>query len=571
MHKIILILLFQVAVLQSFGQPLSRYYPPLTIPIYLSGNFGEIRSDHFHSGIDIKTQGTTGHHVSTIESGYISRIKVQANGYGRSVYLAHPDGHTSVYGHLDRYREDIEKYVKGIQYRRQSHRVDIYLKPEEFPLEKGDFIAYSGNSGGSMGPHLHFEIRNSANQHPLNVLQYGFEIEDRIAPRFHKLYIYPLGHGSFVNGKAEKHSFELVYDQGVYTVPWGTSIKVSGRIGIGVEVYDYLNGAGNRCGIFSLEGYRDEQLFYQHEMDEFSFSETRYINAHIDYGEIMSSGRKPHRLYRLPNDQLRIYRKLENEGILEINEAGSRSIKVVAADVAGNSSELSFSLTGKAGIKEPSIPGKEDSRVIKFNEASIYEEEGMRVEIAAKSLYEDIEFTYLKTPPTNGFLSPAYHIHSIKTPLHKSFTLSVPAPEVEPELRNKLIFVSYDPEEEKFVSAGGKYIKGRLTASLDCFGVYSVSLDTLPPEIIPLNGSRASNQSDRKSLRYIIRDDLSDIEKYEGYINNRWALFEYDPKNDLLTYTFDKEKLSRNQEHELELYVSDSQGNVNLYHTIFTW
>ena len=182
MRRTMLSLCIQILVIQLFGQSTAAYHPPLDIPMYLSGNFGEIRPDHFHSGIDIKTQDTTGHHVSAIESGYISRIKVQANGYGFSIYLAHPDGFTSVYGHLDRYREDIANYVKNIQYLRQAHQVDIYPKPEEFPLEKGDFIAYSGNTGGSMGPHLHFEIRNSANQHPVNVLNYGFEILDHIAP-----------------------------------------------------------------------------------------------------------------------------------------------------------------------------------------------------------------------------------------------------------------------------------------------------------------------------------------------------------------------------------------------------
>lgn len=571
MHRTITLIFIQLIAFQLFGQNAPVYNPPLKIPMYLSGNFGEIRSDHFHSGIDIKTKGTTGHHVSAIESGYVSRIKVQANGYGFSIYLAHPDGRTSVYGHLNRYREDIAKYVKKIQYQRQSHQVDIYPKPGEFPLEKGDFIAYSGNTGGSMGPHLHFEIRNSANQHPLNVLNYGFAISDHIAPRFMRLCVYPLGDNSRVNGSTEKQFFKLVYDQGIYTIPWGSKMELSGKIGIGVEVYDFLDGAGNRCGIYTLEGFMNEHSFYQHQMEEFSFAESRYVNAHIDYEEKMNSGRNYQRLYRLSNDKLSIYGKLENEGILNVQETGIYEIKVKATDVAGNSSELSFKALGVSGPEASPSREKDYSILMKYNEVSLFESGKVKVEVPANALYENLEFVYSESPATENLLSEKYKIHSEGTPLHKAYTLSVAAPDVEPEFLSKLVFVTFDTEEKKFHSAGGEYRNGRLVAHLRSFGEYAISLDTIAPEITPLNGSGQRKQSGRKSLLFTIKDDLSDIEKYEGFIDNRWALFEYDPKNDLLSYTFDGERITKNTEHELELYVSDSSGNINLYHTTFTW
>lgn len=571
MHRIFLTLLIQVIITQSFGQSESQFHSPLMIPMYLSGNFGEIRSNHFHSGIDIKTQGTTGHHVFAIESGYISRIKVQANGYGKSIYISHPDGYTSVYGHLNKYREDVEAYVKDIQYNRQSHQVDIYPESDKFPLNRGEFIAYSGNTGGSLGPHLHFEIRNSANQHPTNVLKYGFDISDHSAPKFQKLFVYPLEEGAMVNGSSETQSFSLVPDKGVYTIPWGTQIELSGKIGIGVEVYDFLDGAANRCGIYSLAGYLDEQLFYQHEMEEFSFSETRYVNARIDYQEFTLSKRKPHRLYRLPNDKLRIYRHLEKDGILDMAKPGSHTIRVQTTDVAGNSSVLTFKLDVVSG--KPGSPEKSElaTTFMKYDEPSVYENSQVKVEIPAGALYENLEFTYSETPPSKGFLSVNYLIHTPGTPLHLPYTLSVKAPDVAPGLRDKLIFVSYDSEEGKTESAGGKYVEGRLVARLRSFGEYAISMDTLAPIIIPINGSALKDQRGHGSLRFTIRDDLSGIEKYEGFIDNRWALFEYDPKNDLLIHVFDEEKSSRNSEHELELYITDSQGNVNLYHSIFNW
>ena len=338
MHKTLVLIIFQLITIQILGQNTPQFHPPLKIPMYLSGNFGEIRTDHFHSGIDIKTRGTTGHHVYAIDEGFVSRIKVQANGYGKSIYIAHPNGYTSVYGHLDTYREDIASYVKDIQYKRKSHQVDIYLDPGVFELGKGEFIAYSGNTGGSFGPHLHFEVRNSGNQHPTNVLKYGFNIKDHVAPKFYTLFIHHQGDNGHVNGTGEKQSFDLVFDQGYYTVPWGTRLEAAGRIGLGVEVFDYLDGASNRCGVHTLEVYVNDRLTYSHVMEQFSFSETRYVNARTDYKERMSSGKKVHCLYRLPNDRLRIYGHLSDDGYLDISENGSYPVRVVATDVAGNRS-----------------------------------------------------------------------------------------------------------------------------------------------------------------------------------------------------------------------------------------
>jgi len=569
MRRLILIALIQLLIVHLEGQQKILFDPPVKIPMYLSGNFGEIRTDHFHSGIDIKTQGSIGHHVFSVEQGYVSRIKVQANGYGKSIYVTHPNGYTSVYGHLDRYREDIAAYVKNLQYQRKSHMVDIYLDTETFPLTRGELIAYSGNTGGSSGPHLHFEIRSAANQHPTNVLKYGFDIEDLVSPRFHSVYLYALNENSGINESLEKFSSPVVKDNGIYTVPWGTQLSASGTLGISVEVFDYLNGASNRCGVYSLELYLDDQLVYRHLMDEFSFNETRYVNAHIDYEEHISNDTKAHRLHRLPNDHLRIYDQLEGNGELVINENRSYQVRIVAKDVAGNKSECSFKIDGNP---VQVISGATDARlsqIIKYNEPFKFEEDLVSVLIPKNALYQDMTFSYEKEPATLGSCTDFYQIGSEEVPVHSPFILSIKSEKIEPALRNKLLIVMLD-EEGEISEAGGKYKDGKVTSNLKSFGKYAIGIDTIAPEIVPIGRVRG-DITERKNIQFLIIDELSGIDKYEGYIDNRWVLFEYDMKNDLLVHVFDREKINPDNEHELELYVTDSKGNTSLYQTNFYW
>jgi len=555
--------------LYSIGQDGDTFHPPLKIPMYLSGNFGEIRTDHFHSGIDIKTQGTSGHHVFSIQEGYISRIKVQANGYGKSVYINHPNGLTSVYGHLDRYRDDIAAFVKRMQYQKQSHAVDLYLNKDTFPLKRGEFIAYSGNTGGSSGPHLHFEIRSSGNQHPRNVLQYNFNIRDRIAPRFHSLYIYPLGPDSHVNGERKKFSSRLVKDKGTYTLPYGSRISGMGNLGISVEVFDYLDGASNRCGVYTLEMYVNNKLTYSHTMDEFAFSETRYINAHIDYEEQVTKGIKAHRLHRLPNDRLSIYSKDSENRPLEVEKPGRYAIRIIATDVAGNKSVLEFYLQGTAEELAPPSTDKFYVTSMNFDRSNSFEEGPVHIDIPARALYQDMDFSFQVSPATEGSLCPFYHIGNIEVPLHLPYTLSIRSPTVDPGFRSKLVIISSN-EKGEITAAGGEYKEGAIVAKLRNFGAYSVALDTIAPEIIP-RWKSPEDYASGKELRFTIRDDLSGIGRYEGYVDNQWVLFEYDPKNELLLYRLDETRIRMESLHELELYVSDRKGNTQLYHTTFEW
>lgn len=570
MRRLLIVITLHLFISQLVSQNTNPYRPPLDIPLYLSGNFGEIRDDHFHSGIDIKTNGVSGYAVHSIEEGYVSRIKVQANGYGRSIYVSHPTGHTSQYGHLDRYRSDIASYVKQIQYERKSHPVDIYLKPGQFPLEKGEIIGYSGNTGSSSGPHLHFEIRTTGDQHPTNVLRYGFDITDRIPPRFHQLFLYPMGDSSHVNRSPQKFSTATVPASGSYAPSCGPEITACGTIGCGVEVFDYLNGAPNRCGVYTLELFVNGSRVYKHVMDEFAFSETRFINAHIDYGERVNAGTKLHRLHRLPNDRLRIYRELVSDGLIQIEGGRSYEIRVVASDLAGNSSELHFRIMGEQTGQITGQSTDDHVRRMPYHQINRFSADGVELEIPAYALYDDLDFRYACTPQRNGLQSELHHIHTPDIPVHLPYRLSIKTTNGQSGPIDKLCLVTFDKNGEVSY-AGGTYKDGKVTAEVRSFGTFAVSMDTIPPEVIPYGGKVPEDLRGQASIRFIIRDDLSGIDRYEGYIDNRWALFEYDPKNELLAYILDDERIEQGSVHELELYITDARGNVNLYHSTFKW
>jgi len=554
----------------SYSQEQPVFSPPMKIPLFLSGNFGEIRPDHPHSGIDIKTQGVTGMKVYAASEGYISRIKVQAGGYGYSLYIDHPNGYTTQYGHLSSYRSDIDEYVKNIQYGQQSFTVDIYPPKEQFRVERGEFIALSGNSGSSGGPHLHFEVRTTANQHPVNVLKYQLPITDNIAPKFFNLVIYPVDNASQVEGARNKLILPVVLSGKEYRVKNDGIIGVSGRIGFGTEVFDFLDGSNNRCGVYTLELLLDGERRFMLNMDEFSFAESRYINAHADYEEIVSRNKKIHRMYRLPNDRFSVYSDLINNGVIDLNDSLIHTISVRATDVAGNRSELSFRIRRAAFM--PTVAGMDEHslRQLDWEKANEISDSDLVVSLPARCLYDDVLLPYKREPSSYGSYADWFSIGTPEIPLHLACTLKIAAPNIENALLDKALIVKKD-SKNKITAVGGKAEGKYIVSKCSEFGCFSVALDTLAPVIKALNIQAGKNMEREKDIRFNISDDLSGIASYRGYIDSKWVLFSYDAKNNLLLYSFDPARLTKGGLHELELYVTDNKGNTSLYHSSFNW
>ena len=546
------------------GQQKAAFISPLDIPLILSGNFGELRSHHFHSGLDFKTQGISGHPVYAVESGFVSRINIQPGGYGKALYIEHPNGYTTVYGHLSVFNEHIEKYIKEIQYQRRSHTVNVYLKPGELVVDQGEVVALSGNTGSSTGPHLHFEIRRTAGQIPLNGLFFGLPIRDNIPPVITKLAIYPIGDQSHVMNSGAVYITNPEKVGNDYTIGSKTPVRLSGKIGFGIEVYDYLNGAGNRCGVYSIELKVDGKRHFYSEMNEFSFAESRFINAHIDYAYKYENRSSIQRLYKLPHNELSIYKQLENNGFIEINDTLVHDVKIEVTDSYGNAAVLHFPVRG-TGV-QPLIKKRNsfDGKVLPYNGPASFSDRNLKLNFPAYSFYEDVPFSYRRTGGSGEFLSDVFHIHRESTPVHKHFGIEIALPAIPEKYQDYLCLVKIE-DDGKPTYAGGKFKQGMLSEDIRSFGRYAVSVDTVGPIIRPLNVQHGSDLTELPGIRFQVKDDLSGINSYNGFIDGEWVLFEYDPKNDLLLHEFDNRVPILKKNRELELHIEDATGNKSIY------
>jgi len=574
MRALLLTLLFTstisfASIYAQSGNIENHLHPPVDMPLLLSGNFGELRSNHFHSGIDIKTQGTTGKKVYAIANGYVSRIRISANGYGRALYIHHPEkGLTSVYGHLKRFNKKVERFVKNRQYEQKSFEVQLFPEKGLFRVKKGELVGLSGNSGSSKGPHLHFEIRQLSDQKPLNPLHYKLDVVDNIPPKVFNLAIYPVGKSSSVDGSRQKQFYDAVTrGPGTYGLMNQAIPKVRGPVGFGIRAYDFLDGSPNWCGLYTVKLYVDHNLIYHHQMDGFSFYETRYINSFIDYEEKIKNSQTYQKSWLQPHNPLSIYEYLRNDGIHTFTDDTLHEVTYKITDVHGNTSTLSFQVQSQM---DPPVSLTQEQKtkgiVMPYNEANSFENTHIKLDFPKMAFYDTLDFEYSRSeaPIDKGvFYSGLHHIHNEYTPVHKAYTLSIKPEGLPDMLKNKAFIALVNGEDEPYVYQGGEFINGHIAAQVRKLGKYAVLVDREEPSIKPL-------VMNDQQISFHISDELSGIKSYNGYINGQWVLFEYDPKNDRLTYQIDSDRLEQADSYELELYVSDPLNNIATYHDTLT-
>ncbi|MCF6348135.1 MAG: M23 family metallopeptidase [Flavobacteriaceae bacterium] len=559
MGRLFLLLFFSLstAVLAQTKYPEDYFVKPLKIPLILSGTFGELRSNHFHSGLDIKTQKREGFNIHSSAEGYVSRIKISHWGYGKVLYVTHPNGYTSVYAHLKKFAPKIEAYVKKRQYEKESFTIHLFPESNDLVVEKDEIIAYSGNTGGSSGPHLHYEIRHS-NSNPINPMFFGIKIPDTKSPEIRAGVVYSFGDSSQVNQSNKVK--ELRFKKQANGTLLANQIEAYGTIGFGINVIDKLDGALNNNGIFSLNMTVNGETVYHHTIDTYAFSETRYLNTHIDYERYYKKRQRIQKCFVEPANKLSIYSNLINNGYINIEDGLSYTVKITAKDFKGNIRSLIIPVKGKKASVLVKKKVAETPHYFKANEFNKISRSNVTVAFPKQSFYNDVYFDF-------DYKDSIVSLHSQSVPLHKNFTLTFDVSKYPKEIKKQL-FIARKNAKGRLYYSNTRRKENRLYTLNKTLGRYTLALDTIKPKIIPINFKNDQLLTKYRYLKFKVSDNLSGIRFYRGEIDGKWILLEYDAKKNLLTYDFNDTVLEGTK-HTLKVTAIDNVKNTNVYIATF--
>ena len=545
-----------------FGQvqyPKKDFRSPVDIPIVLAGTFGELRSNHFHSGIDIKTQRKEGLNIYAAADGYVSRIKVALWGYGKVIYITHPNGYTTVYAHLSKFGKGIERYVKKIQYKKESYETgNIFLKEGEIPVKKGQIIAYSGSTGGFVAPHLHFEIRNTKTEFVINPMLFGFVPKDTISPKIKGLFVYPLSDSSRIGQSTRKRILPLK-KQGKNSFTTNR-ISAYGSIGFGVQAHDQLNNALNKNGLYSLELKVNGHKTYHHNLETFSFAESKYINLLIDYQHKAKYRSSYQRTFKIDGNKLSIYKSLINNGILSVKNGYNYAVKITAKDFVGNKSTINIPVRGVPS--NAIFQSKKDTTAYKITKSKFqkFSIDNVNVAFPKNTFYEDL---YLDFSLRNGIVT----VHKPEVPLNKSYTLTFDVSKYS-DIDKKHMYIA-NVSNKKFPSyVFTRKKKSKFYTSTKALGKFTLLKDNEKPTIKLKYFKSGQWITKHKTLSVRINDTKTGIKSYRATIDGKWILMEYDLKRKTLVYDFSDRKLI-GAKHEFKIEVQDNVGNTNMLKATF--
>jgi len=537
-----------------------NYRVPIDLPVSLSGNYGELRSTHFHAGVDLRVGGVSGEPLYAVQDGYISRVSVSPGGYGNAVYIDHPDGKTTLYGHMHEFAPKIAKWVREQQYSKESFSINLYPEPELFPIKRGEVIGKAGNSGSSGGPHLHFEIRESKTQLPLNPIKEGaIKVIDNIPPQIQKVNIYS------ISAVASLPQREILYS---LTESVQNVLIVTDTFYVAVMGIDKQNNTVARLAVSKYSYFLDGEKIFSFVPDKIPFDQGRYINSVVEYTAKQEFGESMIKSWVEPGGGIKSNIDAINDGVFILRDDQIHSLKIELSDEHGNVAVRSFKIKRGASYKPNIISDTmrvKSGVVMPWFLPNRFERDDIRVTIPPGSLYSTIFFE-ADSSTFNGL--KGWRVHTNKTPIHSSgrvsFKVSIPD-----SLTSKALIAMVN-EKGGLSSIGGRYSNGWIDAPMGSFGFFTVVFDTIIPKVVP-SFKAGANLAGRSYVRFTITDDLSGISEYKVTIDDKWILAAYDPKNRRVEVELRSDKIKKGERHNIVLSVTDYSGNVNNFKSSFIW
>ncbi|MDV6167962.1 M23 family metallopeptidase [Flavobacterium sp. DG1-102-2] len=559
MRLLFFTLLFITSLWAQQPFPQDYFRSPMDIPINPSGTFGELRTNHFHAGLDFRTQQREGLPVYAAADGYVSRVRVSSYGYGTALYLDHPNGFTTLYGHLQAYSARIDDYVRARQYEKKSFDIELFPAKDQIKVTKGELIGYSGNSGGSGGPHLHFEFRDTKTEWVINPLLFGMDkkMQDTKVPSVFGMMVYPLSDGAVADGSEKSSLVNLkLQADGTYLAD---KIVARGKIGLAINASDKSEGSVGNNGIYHVETFFNGNPYFQYTFNTFAFDESRYINNFIDYQKFYSTGQRFQKLFIKTPYGFSVIKKNTSNGQFDITPGEVKNYRIEVSDYHGNKKIINGSIEyadAAAAIKETK---NITPYLVKAGNDSNYTKNNVSVFIPANAFYEDF---YMDFDVKDSVL----HLHNATIPVHSPLTVSFDVTGIPKDVLQKTFIAGFT---EKRISYNSSYMDaGRLTAKVKVLGDFKLVQDYNPPKIYSPSFTAGKWLTKNKQFSLKISDDRSGIATIDAWLNGKWILMHYDYKTKIIYHNF-SDGVVADGRNDLKVTVTDSVGNSATFETHF--
>lgn len=524
--------------------PKKDFHPPVSIPIVLAANFGELRTNHFHMGIDIKTNGQEGYKLYSIDEGYISRVNVSPYGYGKCVYINHPGGITSVYAHCQQFTGKLAEKIRAIQLENKSSEIEIYFEPNELRIQKGENFALSGNSGSSRGPHLHFEIRDTYTEAALNPLSFGFKVKDEVIPTIQQLKVYSLNKDGYQLGGTKE--YKIKQDGGTACLSTPVYIDPSfftedGGVGFAINGMDQFSDSYHSCGLYGFSLKIDGKEFVQYQLDRIPFEYSRFLNIYTDYWAF-GNGKKYHKAFASVSNPLPFYKGIER-GIFHPEQGKTYQVDYEVYDINGNKTALKFELIVSTG--EHKVNKWISSETIHPDSSYSFSFEKAGIEIPMNCTYEPMNKRLSANGSSISFTSDNY-------PVQNAFTVFL-RPRADAPIAKQYIMVNGR------TALSTRFIDGWLQADCKLFGEIQVAVDLTPPTISSINVRPVIQRKKTTNLLWRMNDRESGLKDYGVWVDGKWEVLEYESKGD---YAFLPLHFLSDGSHVIKVQAIDNQYNL---------